>query len=489
MKKRFTQGALAIGLAFVVFFLLHGTARAQCNNNTVLSLTGPNTSFWTAPSSGGPFSVRITVSGASGGAYLESNPDNTGGSGATMSGTFIVQNGETLFAVAGGGGFHSQLEGGGGGGGSGVVNCGNPSVCPSGILLILAAGGNGGQLGGPTGGQGLGGSADTNGDGDGGLIGDNDSGGGGGALNGDGESASSGGDGGGQVLFNGISPGGEGSRNLLSNPPSGINDGGNGMGGGGGGGDGATADNAAGGGGGHSGGDAGNVVAASSFNSGDDPADTPGTLGAGSSGPKSTPSNPGTISIVCLQALPVALLDFRVVLTGPTAKLLWSTASELENMGFEIERSTNGSQWTHLGFVAGHGTTTEIHQYTFNDPAPAPGVNYYRLKQTDDNGKFEYSPIAIADVRSNEHPFSLYPNPSPDGYLMLRVDSPTEGDALLEIYDWAGYRVYKKPVPLLKGTVLYPVLLNTFPKGAYAVRMEMPGGKVFHKKVVLTQTP
>ncbi len=460
-------------------------AHAQCNNNTVLTLTGPGTSSWTAPASGGPFSVRITATGAAGGAYLESNPDKTGGTGATMSGTFVVQNGEKLFAIAGGGGFHSLLEGGGGAGGSGVVNCGNPADCPGGTILIIAAGGNGGQLGGPTGGNGLGGSADTNGSGDGGLISNNDCGGGGGALNGPGQTAGSGGQGGDQVSTSGISMGGEGSRNLLSNPPSGINDGGNGMGGGGGGGDGATTDNAAGGGGGHTGADGGNASAASSFNSGSDQANTSGITGGAGSGPKSTPAFPGTITIVCLQALPIALVNFKAAIQDDRVQLHWVTASEKDNFGFDIERSMNGIHWTVLGFVPGNGTTTIRHDYSFTDASPLPGVNYYRLRQQDTDGQFEYSPMVIADLRITNALFDVFPNPSATGELTVRTVGIKEGNALLEIFDWVGYKVYRETLHILKGTTVYPVSLANFPPGAYTARLEMPDGEVQFEKLLL----
>jgi hypothetical protein len=467
------------------FMLLPGYSGAQCNNTTVLTLTGPGTSTWTSPSSG-TVQVRITASGASGGAYLEANPDRTGGTGATMSGTFIIGPGTTLRAIAGGGGFHSQLEGGGGGGASGVVNCGNPSVCANGAILIIAAGGNGGQLNGPNGGFGLGGSDAANGDGEGGSIQDNDSGGGGGAQNSDGESAGSGGGGGLKVSLTGLSAGGNGSSNMNSTPPSGFNHGGAGMGGGGGGGDGATFDTAAGGGGGHTGGDAGNAAAASSFNSGTSQDNTPGTNGAGSSGPKSTPSNPGTVTIVCLQVLPVALSAFSAVIDGQgEVRLRWSTASEKDNRGFDVEHSLDNSHWQSLGFVPGNGTTAETHQYLFTDKTPVPGVNYYRLRQTDFDGDQEFSPIVVADVHIESPVMDVFPNPSVSGALSVRVLSRQEGEALLEVFDWAGFRVVKQGFALYEGTNVWPLSMETFPKGAYTARLEMPDGSLQFKKIVL----
>jgi hypothetical protein len=60
-----------------------------------------------------------------------------------------------------------------------------------------------------------------------------------------------------------------------------------------------------------------------------------------------------------------------------------------------------------------------------------------------------------------------------------------EGAALMEIYDWAGYKVYNETLQVLKGTMIYPFSLATFPKGAYTIRVNMPDGAVQFKKILL----
>ena len=66
--------------------------------------------------------------------------------------------------------------------------------------------------------------------------------------------------------------------------------------------------------------------------------------------------------------------------------LTWQTASELNNAGFEVERSADAKQWEVLGFVNGHGTTMEANDYKYLDAQPMRGMNYYRLSQTDFDG-------------------------------------------------------------------------------------------------------
>lgn len=451
---------LCVGLAS------YSTLGAQCNNNTVINISGPATTTWTAPQTGGPFFVQITATGGGGGPITQIFFNN-GGNGATMSGVFVVQNGETIRAIAGDFGKFATLEGAGAGGGSGAVNCGNPSDCVNGEILIIAAGGNGGDQF-----VGLGGSAATNGNGNGGLAGGDplhepDWGGGGGALNSGGQnSIGSGGQGGGQVFRTGLSAGGEGSRTQVPN------DGGAGMGGGGGGGD-----YGAGGGGGHTGGNGGNNSEASSFNSGADQVNTDGANGGG--------ANPGSVVVVCLGPLPIELVNFKAVILASHIGLHWSTATEKNNLGFEVERSADGTNWHTLDFVPGSGTSYAKNEYSFSDHSPFPGVNYYRLKQIDHDGAFEYSPMVVADMRTDDLQFNVFPNPSTDGLLTLRVVSSQEGDGLLEIFDWAGYKVYREPVQLLKGTMVYPVSMTTFPKGTYTTRLELPDGSMFFRKIVI----
>ncbi|MCB9304957.1 MAG: T9SS type A sorting domain-containing protein [Lewinellaceae bacterium] len=459
-----------LALLGLTFALLIGCTlqqlRAQCDNTTVINISGPSTTTWTAPSTGGPFLVHITATGAGGGANTV-NLMNDGGTGAIMSGSFLVQNNQTLRAIAGDFGKNATLEGAGGGGGSGVVNCGNPSNCAGGTILVIAAGGGGGDEF-----IGLGGSSLTNGNGSGGLAGGEplhqpDWGGGGGGLNSSGQnSAGSGGFGGGQVFKSGLSAGGIGSRTQD------INDGGNGMGGGGGGGD-----YGGGGGGGHTGGNGGNGAPAKSFNSGTSQSNSSGINGGG--------ANVGTVMVVCLQALPVELLDFKAHVQDESIRLLWSTGSEKDNLGFHVERSIDNHHWHAMGFVQGHGSSVVRNDYEFTDTHPVPGINYYRLKQVDSDGSFEYSPIVVADVRHKDNQVDIYPNPSPDGIFSLRMVSTTEGTARLEIFDWAGYKVYGESVQLLKGTVIYPVSMTTFPKGSYTARLELPDGRIVYRKILL----
>lgn len=91
--------------------------------------------------------------------------------------------------------------------------------------------------------------------------------------------------------------------------------------------------------------------------------------------------------------IPVELESFTASVNYKQVNLNWKTASELNNSGFEIEKSTDNFIWNKIGFVNGKGTTTEKSDYSFDDNNPINGKSYYRLKQIDYDGTFTYSSI------------------------------------------------------------------------------------------------
>lgn len=110
--------------------------------------------------------------------------------------------------------------------------------------------------------------------------------------------------------------------------------------------------------------------------------------------------------------LPVELLSFDAQRHSiDLVNLNWATASEINNEGFAIQRSTNGVGFEEIAFVNGNGTTSEEHFYNYTDTAPELGINYYRLKQVDYDGGYEYSDIISVQVDGGSA-YSIYPNPT-----------------------------------------------------------------------------
>ena len=112
-------------------------------------------------------------------------------------------------------------------------------------------------------------------------------------------------------------------------------------------------------------------------------------------------------------ALPVELISFTAQAQDQKVILKWSTATELNNNGFEIQRKVAEGDFATVGFVRGEGTTTNQKEYSYVDKDLVDGKYYYRLKQIDYNGTYEYSDVIEVDVRSlNDYALEQnFPNP------------------------------------------------------------------------------
>jgi hypothetical protein len=109
-------------------------------------------------------------------------------------------------------------------------------------------------------------------------------------------------------------------------------------------------------------------------------------------------------------ALPIELVDFSATNMGAYVMLNWNTESEHDNDFFTIQRSTDGAEFSELGQVNGAGESRKKISYTYNDESPLNGIAYYRLKQTDFNGKSSYSKMVKIN-RDEEPMLMVYPNP------------------------------------------------------------------------------
>jgi hypothetical protein len=119
------------------------------------------------------------------------------------------------------------------------------------------------------------------------------------------------------------------------------------------------------------------------------------------------------VGSVTFSPLPIELLSFSATPKTSSVKLNWTTASEVDNDYFTIERSTQGENWKCLGTVDGAGNSSTKIDYKYSDEAPLIGNSYYRLKQTDFNGEYEYSKIEHVIYEGDPNTqVELYPNPS-----------------------------------------------------------------------------
>jgi len=201
---------------------------------------------------------------------------------------------------------------------------------------------------------------------------------------------------------------------------------------------------------------------------------------------------PGVFVIVCLSEppyqnllqwvtveniLPVELTSFISIVNGSNVQLKWNNFSEVNNSGFDIERSKvkgdTSEDWTKISFVKGHGTTTSPIDYEFTDRNLAPGKYNYRLKQIDFNGNYEYHNLSDEVVIGVPEKFELsqnYPNPfNPSTNLEFGISNLEF--VSLKVYDLTGKEV--------------AILVNEIkPAGRYIIKFDgsnLGSGVYFYK--------
>ena len=131
--------------------------------------------------------------------------------------------------------------------------------------------------------------------------------------------------------------------------------------------------------------------------------------GSSSASPTLTIGNLRLSPIWANGPLPVEFSGFKGTILNNTVNLDWNTSSEISNKGFEVERSFNGNEFESIGFVKGAGNSNKLLSYQFNDENARFPVTFYRLKQIDFDGKFDYS--SIISISNDENKIEITPNP------------------------------------------------------------------------------
>ena len=193
-----------------------------------------------------------------------------------------------------------------------------------------------------------------------------------------------------------------------------------------------------------------------------------------------------TVSDKYVSPLPIDLIDFTATHKNSVVFLNWITRTEINNKGFDVERSTDLYLWEKIGFVEGSGNSNSIHNYSYNDLTDGISddvqIIYYRLKQIDFDGKYKHTELKAVELENeiSEITMSLYPNPATD--VVNIVSNAPETEWLVQILNISGKLI--SSVVLTNST---EIELSDIPQGLYQIVIsnEEKGVGYIKKLVVL----
>jgi hypothetical protein len=173
--------------------------------------------------------------------------------------------------------------------------------------------------------------------------------------------------------------------------------------------------------------------------------------------------------------LPVSFINFSGSRIGKSNKLIWTTGSEQNNLGFDVERSLDGQNYTSIAFentqASGGNSTTNL-SYNFTDDKINTGtVQYYRLRQVDVNNQSRYS--VIVKIKGEQTSVltidGIAPNPV-QNTLAARISSPSKNLINLQLVDMMGRIIQQQKVIILEGSNVIPVNVSSLNSGIYLLK-------------------
>ncbi len=189
----------------------------------------------------------------------------------------------------------------------------------------------------------------------------------------------------------------------------------------------------------------------------------------------------GTLLPGCNLILPVKLTAFNVSCVDNNVLCEWSTATEINNNYFTVERSDDGFNFEEIGRIQGAGNSNVNHNYRYLDDSPRSGVAYYKLKQTDFDNKFEYFDLRSTNCVSNQE-VNIFPNPF-NSFIEIEMQEESRSDYTVEIKNYLGQVVFSKPI--IKGTSNVKIELGEeLTKGIYFIMLFNQNEKLFTKKII-----
>ncbi|CAG5076380.1 T9SS type A sorting domain-containing protein [Parvicella tangerina] len=188
--------------------------------------------------------------------------------------------------------------------------------------------------------------------------------------------------------------------------------------------------------------------------------------------------------------LPVELTQFEAEIFDKSVHLFWTTASEVNNDYFEVQRSADGEHFETILTVKGAGNSTTVIDYMEADLSPLDGISYYRLSQVDFDGTSHYSNVVVVnfDFPSGADPnMDVYPNPAQKEDLKLSLQNFKGQEILIVVRDIMGAEHFSKVKVIENDNEIIAISLDQhLPAGTYFVTASSEN-QLFSKKILITK--
>ena len=183
--------------------------------------------------------------------------------------------------------------------------------------------------------------------------------------------------------------------------------------------------------------------------------------------------------------LPVELISFNAIAQNNSALITWETVWEKNNAYFEVEKSIDGKNFFVIGKIEGKRASNEKNQYQFTDHEPYKGINYYRLRQVDLDGKVNYTKIIPLLFEEGVRAFELYPNPTSDLDIFISMTARTGDSLIIKVIDALGRNVFMEN-KIYNNSPIHIRSSHHFVAGFYFVIVQnMSTGETNRKKLII----
>lgn len=182
--------------------------------------------------------------------------------------------------------------------------------------------------------------------------------------------------------------------------------------------------------------------------------------------------------------LPIELVDFSLININNYILISWITSTEINNNFFTIEKTLNLLDYEVVGYVNGAGNSNQINNYTYIDSNPYLGISYYRLKQTDFDGKYKYFTLKSINMIINRS-FDLFPNPAKSCNEITLSFTNFEEPVLVVVNDIYGQELFTKIyITQQNGFVVGMDCMNNLSPGTYII-VATSKNQIYKKKLVI----